>query len=358
MHNNLGTGMTAKCIINPSLKCGNFKRSHKYISKIVEINNDIINSIINNEIEISKLIKKSGKSLKWIDNNFALIERVCPNSKLSKNIIKKCNMSSKTKNKMLIMRNVGCNAIYKGSKIETKYGKARILKTKKKIVSVKYNNNTISNITRNNIIKYCGDLSNSIVLNRIKILGSIFIKKILVKLLNAIKFLHSINITHNDIKNGNIVMDSNYNVRIIDFGSSIHLSTLKSDKELIRKMSMSTPYFVPPEICILQYSMNNYSKKITINKTIQVSGIKKTPKTFKFIEELYKNRKKIKHDLFYSKNPSIFKYDVYSLGRFLDLLYKVTQLKMPKKIKILINKMLEPDYKKRFSINQCLRYIK
>jgi serine/threonine protein kinase len=358
MDTNLGEGLSAKCIISPSLKCGKMKRSSKYVSKIVESDENMIDSILNNEIEISRLIKSGPKSQKWIDDNFALVEKVCPKSGLSKLTITKCRLSANKKNTILLMRNVGCNALYKGSKIRTNRGLARILKTRKKSLSIKYNNNNKSiNIDRSELIRYCGDFTNKQVLDHIKVLGNCFIKQMMIKLLQGVKYLHSIGISHCDLKNGNIVMDSNYNVRIIDFGSSIHLSSIKSENSLRAKLSMFTPYFVPPELIIIQYWMNNYNKETTITKAFEVSGILKTPKTIKLIERIYKNRDVIKKDLFYSKSPSIFKYDVYSLGRFLDLLYKVIRLKTPPNIKKLVDKMLEPDYKKRISINKCLKIL-
>jgi serine/threonine protein kinase len=321
MNTNLGEGLSAKCVITPNLKCGIIKRSRKYVSKIVEIpyGDSILKDIMNNEIDISKSIKKSNKSRKWINNNFSLINRKCPKSKLTKSIIKKCNLSLKKKNEILLMRNVGCDS------------------------SKKYTNN-------------CGDLSTPQVLNRIKILGPDFIKQIIVKLLKAILFLHSINISHCDLKNGNIVMDSNNNVRIIDFGSSINVSTINLDrKKLFRKISMATPYFVPPEFVIAQHTLYNSSKETIINKTFKMSGLKKTSKNTKLIEKMYKNRNAIINGLFNKKSPIIFKYDVYSLGRFLDIIYKFTGTKMPKDIKPIVNKMLEPDYNKRYSIKDCLR---
>lgn len=41
---------------------------------------------------------------------------------------------------------------------------------------------------------------------------------ILYNMLSAINFLHSANIIHRDLKPGNILMDSNCNIKICDFG--------------------------------------------------------------------------------------------------------------------------------------------
>ena len=42
--------------------------------------------------------------------------------------------------------------------------------------------------------------------------------KIANQLLNALYILHSVGYTHNDIKPSNIMIDSNYNVTLIDLG--------------------------------------------------------------------------------------------------------------------------------------------
>lgn len=44
------------------------------------------------------------------------------------------------------------------------------------------------------------------------------LRVVLYNLLCAIKFLHSANIIHRDLKPGNILIDSECNVRICDFG--------------------------------------------------------------------------------------------------------------------------------------------
>lgn len=80
--------------------------------------------------------------------------------------------------------------------------------------------------------------------------GEKFAKKVMKKLLSAIKYLHSRKIIHRDIKLDNIVVKKIKNeaneeeliIKIIDFGLSIQTSkdVIKSDKLL------GTPQYIAP----------------------------------------------------------------------------------------------------------------
>ena len=55
------------------------------------------------------------------------------------------------------------------------------------------------------------------------------LKVILYNMLCAIKFLHSANIIHRDLKPGNILIDSECNVKICDFGLARSMKTNSSE---------------------------------------------------------------------------------------------------------------------------------
>ena len=59
----------------------------------------------------------------------------------------------------------------------------------------------------------------------------------------AMVYLHSKNILHLDLKPENIMLTSDYSVRIIDFGES-----LKNTRTKLGKNVRMSPYYSPPEI--------------------------------------------------------------------------------------------------------------
>ena len=68
-------------------------------------------------------------------------------------------------------------------------------------------------------------------------------KRIFKQIVDAVKYLHSINIYHRDIKLENILLDYRRNVKLIDFGFSI---IWKANHKL--KMFCGTPWYMAPEI--------------------------------------------------------------------------------------------------------------
>lgn len=62
-------------------------------------------------------------------------------------------------------------------------------------------------------------------------------------MLDGLKYLHSQNIVHRDIKPANILLDSNFHVKLCDFGiSGVITETMKR-----RFSSVGTPYYSAPE---------------------------------------------------------------------------------------------------------------
>ncbi|KAJ3016831.1 UNVERIFIED_CONTAM: hypothetical protein HDU68_012006 [Siphonaria sp. JEL0065] len=70
-------------------------------------------------------------------------------------------------------------------------------------------------------------------------------KKIFAQIALAVNFLHTHDLVHRDLKDENIVIDSNYNIKLIDFGSAAHIP--KTEREYFTKFN-GTTHFASPEI--------------------------------------------------------------------------------------------------------------
>ena len=91
------------------------------------------------------------------------------------------------------------------------------------------------------VMEYCegGDIMNYI-LNR-KRLTEFESLKYFHQLINALYYLHSQNIAHRDIKIDNLLLDSNFDLKLIDFG----LSTKYKDDELLNQPCGTIVYAAP-----------------------------------------------------------------------------------------------------------------
>ncbi|KAJ3284662.1 hypothetical protein HDU79_007967 [Rhizoclosmatium sp. JEL0117] len=70
-------------------------------------------------------------------------------------------------------------------------------------------------------------------------------KKIFAQIALAVHFLHSNNLVHRDLKDENVVIDSNYIIKIIDFGSAAQIP--KHERDYFTKFN-GTTHFASPEI--------------------------------------------------------------------------------------------------------------
>ncbi len=68
-------------------------------------------------------------------------------------------------------------------------------------------------------------------------------RKIFSQLMNAMAFCHNKNIIHRDIKLENIIVDSSFNLKLIDFGFGA-----VSPINKLQSFFCGTPSYMPPEI--------------------------------------------------------------------------------------------------------------
>lgn len=83
-------------------------------------------------------------------------------------------------------------------------------------------------------------------------------RKVFSQLVNAISFCHSKNIIHRDIKLENVIVDANFNLKLIDFGFGGVCNINK-----LQNFFCGTPSYMPPEIVqkkdyIGRYKLEDY----------------------------------------------------------------------------------------------------
>ena len=381
----------ATCVVGPAYKCKNKKIPvNDYISKIMEDTKK--NKVtIETEINIGKYLKKKIKK-KIVEDYFSLVDYTC--SIKQKRSLKKCKLDYKKKYKILYSRNAGCKPITKNSKI--------FVKTKHNLKKIDVNNIITNNIIANNkkynkslIIRKCGTLNDSDGAV-IKLCFSKQNRKNNIKrLLKMIKLLHDNNVIQFDIKEGNIVSNSDAKIRLIDFGTSLIASSfndidINDDIDNIiytlfkTKLIGWTSYYLSPEFTILLefYKYKHIEKAtmigILINKLIKIFGDsyfnnQKYDELINLVDYAYNNKRDFITQLFLNKsNKEIFKTDIYAAG---IVLYDIFNYLSLKNLDINLNKdvfnhkdtnptghlidliynMTHIDFRNRYTINQCLQ---
>ena len=77
--------------------------------------------------------------------------------------------------------------------------------------------------------------------------GEIYTKIIFSKILNGMKSLHDLNITHNDLSMANIFLDNIYNPKIGDFGAALDNSNIEEIEKSKSEKGFGTDGFISPE---------------------------------------------------------------------------------------------------------------
>ena len=330
------------CVITPPL---GFKNNKLYISKIIKSKKK---KIYNNELRISNKLKK----IKDIDNHYCVINDV---SKLHYRDIPKSLKDEKFLHSPDTCRIFGID---------------------------KEERNTQEYIAFQ--MPYCGDSINLEFLAKLDIK---FIKHLLESLLIA----KQKKIVIGDIKFENILIKKdhprNHEIPVlIDFGGSQIISSNK--KKFIKNIENLTTSdgFTAPELLLYKSILNNIyddasteKKAVELQTNIKYTNVIKTIKnkqpddlTNISYEICYNDSSKsiMKLNKFFSlftdktftKNfvenydKIIYKSDVYSLGRVFYDMYTTLKLKN-KKMLYLITHMIEYNYEKRFSIEECIKYF-
>ena len=95
-----------------------------------------------------------------------------------------------------------------------------------------------------------------------KFLSEPEVRRFVVQICGAIKYLHGKNVIHRDLKMGNIFLDDNMNVKIGDFGLAA-LVLSQSEYSLNRRRTLcGTPNYIAPEV--LAKSWKGHDHKVDI----------------------------------------------------------------------------------------------
>jgi serine/threonine protein kinase len=89
----------------------------------------------------------------------------------------------------------------------------------------------------------CIDARN--LINIDKDISEEIIKRIFGQVVSAVEYMNEVGMVHRDIKDENIVIDSHYKLKLIDFGSSSDIP--KSQEKYFTKFN-GTAHFAPPEV--------------------------------------------------------------------------------------------------------------
>ena len=184
-----------------------------------------------------------------------------------------------------------------------------------------------------------GDLDNFVTnLLKRKILSETCINYFAKQILDCLEYIHRCKIVHMDIKQGNILIDSDLTIKVIDFSASCSYSEFNPE-DLVRFPFIGTGKYIPPEIINRTHMKIKYAEKIDIYSF----GVTLYYLTFGIYPYQLNDIKSKDYDKILEK-------------------VKTVNLEFPKDIKIsekfkdFLSKTLEKDYIKRISIKEALEH--
>ena len=169
------------------------------------------------------------------------------------------------------------------------------------------------------------------------ILSETFINYIAKQILEALNYMHRNKLYHMDIKKGNIVLDSELNIKLIDFSSTISFEKQEPNSQMVFRM-IGTGRYMPPEM------LNETRIEIKYGGKLDIYSFGVTLYTLAFG--------------CYPYGLSGIKGDDYT--KIKEQLNKAT-LEFPKNIEIsksfqnFLRKVLEKDYLKRYDTREALK---
>jgi myosin-1 len=120
------------------------------------------------------------------------------------------------------------------------------------------------------------------------------IRRFLIQLCGAVKYLQHRNIVHRDLKTGNILLDKGMNIKIADFGLAAVLVSAK-DVGIRRTTMCGTPNYLAPEI-LEKHGHNDKADLWSIGIIVYTLAVGKAPFHSSSKEEIYKKALAMKYE--------------------------------------------------------------
>lgn len=86
------------------------------------------------------------------------------------------------------------------------------------------------------------------------------VRRFMIQLCGAVKYLHKRHVAHRDLKMGNIFLDHNMNIKVGDFGLAAIFVSEKDEKR--RGTVCGTPNYIAPEV--VDRSKRGHTQKVDI----------------------------------------------------------------------------------------------
>lgn len=88
------------------------------------------------------------------------------------------------------------------------------------------------------------------------------VRRFMVQLCGAVKYLHKRKVAHRDLKMGNLFLDVNMDIKVGDFGLAAIVVTEKDAETARRRTLCGTPNYIAPEV--LDKSKGGHTQKVDI----------------------------------------------------------------------------------------------
>ncbi|KAL4883804.1 hypothetical protein BJY04DRAFT_24719 [Aspergillus karnatakaensis] len=110
------------------------------------------------------------------------------------------------------------------------------------------------------ILELCPNGSVMDMVRKRKCLSLPEVRRFMIQLCGAVKYLHKRNVAHRDLKMGNLFLDRNMDIKVGDFGLAAMIISEKDEKR--RKTLCGTPNYIAPEV--LDRSKGGHTQKVDI----------------------------------------------------------------------------------------------